>query len=39
MSTENQVTNANLCALTAVLENAELPLTPKIVDRIAESLR
>ena len=39
MSTENQVTNANLRALTAVLENAELPLTPKIVDRIAESLR
>ena len=39
MSTENQVTNANLCALTAVLENAELPLTPQIVDRIADSLR
>jgi hypothetical protein len=39
MSTENQVTNANLRALTAVLENAELPLTPQIVDRIADSLR
>lgn len=39
MSTENQVSNQNLRTLTAVLEAAELPLTPEIVDRIACSLR
>jgi hypothetical protein len=34
MSTENQVTNENLLALTAVLERAELPLNSGKVDRI-----
>jgi hypothetical protein len=38
MSTENQVSNENLRMLTAVLENAELPLTPEVVDRIARSV-
>ncbi len=38
MSTENQVSNDNLRMLTAVLENAELPLMPGIVDRIEKSL-
>jgi len=37
MSTENQVTNENLLALTAILENLELPLTPEAIDRIAHS--
>jgi hypothetical protein len=37
MSTENQVTNENLLALTAVLENLEIPLTPEAIDRIARS--
>jgi hypothetical protein len=37
MSTENQVSNENLLALTAVLEHAELPLTPATIDRIARS--
>ena len=35
MSTENQVTNRNLLALTDVLAPAELPLTPALIDRIA----
>jgi hypothetical protein len=38
MSTENQVSNENLCALTSVLEKAELPLNPGVLDRIALSL-
>jgi hypothetical protein len=37
MSTENQVTNENLRTLTAVLERAELPLTPETIERIARS--
>jgi hypothetical protein len=37
MSTENQVSNENLRTLTAVLEHAELPLTPKIIERISRS--
>jgi hypothetical protein len=35
MSTENIVSNENLLALTAVLEGAELPLTPERIDRLA----
>jgi hypothetical protein len=38
MSTENQVSNDNLRALTAVLEHAELPLSQEVVDRIQRSL-
>jgi hypothetical protein len=38
MSTENQVSNENLLVLTAVLEHAELPLTPETIDQIEESL-
>jgi len=38
MSTENQVSNENLRALTAVLEHAELPLSQEVVDRIEQSL-
>lgn len=38
MCTECPVSNENLCALTAVLENAESPLSPEIIDRIARSL-
>jgi hypothetical protein len=38
MSTEGQVSNRNLRALTAVLEHAELPLTPAGIDRIEQSL-
>jgi glutamate dehydrogenase/leucine dehydrogenase len=38
MSTENQVSNDNLRMLTAVLENAELPLTPERIDQIESSL-
>lgn len=34
MSTENLVSNANLLMLTAILENAHLPLTPKSIERI-----
>jgi len=34
MSTENQVSNENLLALTSVLEHAELPLTKEKIDRI-----
>ncbi|RPH68102.1 MAG: hypothetical protein EHM74_07150 [Hyphomicrobiales bacterium] len=37
MSTENQVANENLLALTAILESLELPLTPEAIDRIARS--
>ena len=37
MSTENQVSNENLRTLTAILEHAELPLTPKIIERISRS--
>jgi hypothetical protein len=37
MSTENQVSGENLLALTAVLENAQLPLSPEIIDRIERS--
>ncbi len=39
MSTENQVSNENLLALTAVLENATLPLTPGKIEEIERSLR
>jgi hypothetical protein len=38
MSTENQVTNANLRMLTAVLEHAELPVTPEVIERIEGSV-
>ena len=38
MSTENQVSNDNLRVLTAVLENADLPLTPGVIERIKRSL-
>jgi len=38
MSTENQVSNENLLALTSVLENATLPLTPEKIDEIERSL-
>ena len=38
MSTENLVSNENLLALTSVLEQAELPLTPEKIDRIQASL-
>jgi hypothetical protein len=37
MSTESPVSNENLRALTAVLENAELPLSPDVVERIERS--
>ncbi|RMF87907.1 MAG: hypothetical protein D6736_11795 [Nitrospinota bacterium] len=37
MSTENLVSNENLCMLTAVLEQAELPLTAEKIERIARS--
>ncbi len=37
MSTENQVSNENLLALTSVLEQAELPLRPDVLDRIART--
>ncbi len=39
MSTENPVSNENLCALTSVLEKAELPLTPEAVECTARALR
>lgn len=35
MSTENIVSNANLIALTSVLERARLPLTPESLDAVA----
>jgi hypothetical protein len=38
MSTENQVANENLLALTAILEGLELPLTPETIDRVARSV-
>ena len=38
MSTENQVSNDNLRTLTAVLEQAELPLTRELIERIEQSL-
>ena len=38
MSTENQVSNENLLALTSVLEHATLPLTPEKIDEIERSL-
>jgi hypothetical protein len=38
MSTENLVSNENLLALTSVLEQAELPLSPEKLDRIETSL-
>jgi hypothetical protein len=38
MSTENLVSNENLQALTAVLEKAELPLTPAKIDDIERAL-
>ena len=38
MSTENQVTNENLLTLTAVLENAALPLAPEVITRIEHSI-
>jgi len=38
MSTENLVSNENLRMLTAVLENADLPLTGEKIDRIEKSL-
>jgi hypothetical protein len=39
MSTENLVSNENLLALTAVLEDAELPLTQDSVDHIERCLQ
>ncbi len=38
MSTENQVTNANLRMLTAALEHADLPITPEVMQRIERSV-
>jgi hypothetical protein len=39
MSTENQVSNENLCALTSVLEKIELPITVEAIERVARDLR
>ena len=39
MSTENQVSNENLRALTSVLETIELPITVEAVERVARNLR
>jgi hypothetical protein len=39
MSTENQVSNENLRALTAALEQAELPLSAERIEWIEKSLR
>jgi len=39
MSTENIVSNENLLMLTSLLEKADLPLTPKKIDKIEKSLR
>jgi hypothetical protein len=39
MSTENQVSNENLLALTAVLQQAELPLTADVLARAARQVR
>lgn len=38
MSTENLVSDENLLALTSVVEQAELPLTPEKVDEIERPL-
>ncbi len=38
MSTENQVSNENLLALTSVLAHATLPLSPAKIDEIENSL-
>lgn len=38
VSTENQVSNENMRALTWVLENATLPLTPEKIDAIESSV-
>jgi hypothetical protein len=38
MSTENQISNENLCALTSVLEKVELPITIEAIERIERSL-
>lgn len=38
MSTENLVSNENLQMLTSILENAELPLTEKTIEKIERSL-
>ena len=39
MSTESQVSNENLLALTSVLERVELPLTVEAVERLARDIR
>ena len=39
MSTENQISNENLRALTSVLERVELPITPEAVERLARELQ
>jgi hypothetical protein len=39
MSTENQVSNESLCALTSVLEKVELPITIEAVERLAREFR
>ena len=39
MSTENQVSNENLRALTSVLEKIELPITVEAIERVARDLR
>jgi hypothetical protein len=39
MSTENIVSNENLCMLASVLEKTDLPLTPDKIDRIEASLK
>ena len=38
MSTEMQVSNANLLMLAAVLEHAKLPMTPEIIARIERAV-
>jgi hypothetical protein len=38
VSTENQVSNENMLALTSVLENATLPLTPEKMDEIEKAV-
>jgi hypothetical protein len=37
-STENQVSNKNLLALTSVLERADLPLSPDLLQRIRDEV-
>ena len=34
MATENQISTANLRMLTAMLEHAELPVTPEVIERL-----